>query len=159
MAKLEKWLSSNDQQSFWQSLKNCLNNNYCTIQVGKALKDWPRKTHNCNSSQVDDNIYWLRGVNTYVNEIFLYFFLYFISNIFTKMSKNIFSLWGVVCREKRTYWSILNSGCNTTKCGTSQGVGILSEGTVHIDKHYLQVFTKYSDPFPFSTCSYVRALF
>ena len=34
------------------------------------------------------------------------------------------TLWGIE--------SILNSGCNTTKCGTSQGVSILSEGTVYI---------------------------
>jgi hypothetical protein len=56
--------------------------------------------------------YWLRGVNTDVNEIFL---------------ENMFSLchYRVLCvdgweKEKKRY-SILNSGCNTTKCGISQG--------------------------------------
>jgi hypothetical protein len=33
---------------------------------------------------------------------------------------------------KKAIESILNSGCNTSKCGISQGVWIISEGTVHV---------------------------
>ena len=46
-------LASNDQQPSWQSLKNkkIIMCKYCTIQVWKALRDLPRKTHSCNHCQ------------------------------------------------------------------------------------------------------------
>jgi hypothetical protein len=72
---------------------------YCTIQVFKALRDVPRKSHSCNpAAKCDSNMYRLRGVNTYVNEIFLYF----IFNTFENISKNMFYLsnYGALCVDE-----------------------------------------------------------
>jgi hypothetical protein len=61
-----------------------------------------------------------KGLNTYVNKVCFNFFYKF-----PKMSKNLFMFChiGDVCRfiRGKTIKSILEQGCNVTKCGKSQG--------------------------------------
>jgi hypothetical protein len=66
-----------------KSLKNFENNKWASVvqsRCGKLLRDVPRKTASTK--------YWLRGVNSYVNEIFLYFMI----NNFGNISKIMFSI-------------------------------------------------------------------
>jgi hypothetical protein len=82
-------------------------------QVWKALRD----PETLIAAEGASTKYWLGCEYKYKWDTF--------AKVFT------LSLWGVVCRwVRKKSILILNSGCNTTKCGISQGVWILSEGTV-----------------------------
>ena len=76
--KTWKWLSRNDQQPTWQSLKNCKNNNV-QILYNRDVQNFETYSERLTAvitTKGDSNMYWLRGVNK-----------------FAKMSKNMFSLY------------------------------------------------------------------
>jgi hypothetical protein len=108
--------------------------NIVQSKCAKLLETYSERLTAVITAKGDSNMYWLRGVNTYVNEIFLYF----IFNKRAKMSKNMFSCchYWILCVEgweKKPIVSILNSGLNTTKCGT-RGMNA-SEGTVYLHSY------------------------
>ena len=70
---------------------------------------------------------------------------------------------GVFCVDRWQFfliWSVLNSGCNTTKCDKSREVWILSEGTVHGCCHQQCQMVWYHtknklEKVPVNTCNYL----
>ena len=80
-----KWLSSNDQQPIWLRL----NNGQMLHNPGvKFLEIYPESLTAVITAKGASTKYWFRGVNSYVNLIFLYF----IFNKCAKMSKNMFMM-------------------------------------------------------------------
>ena len=72
--------------------------------VEKFLETYPERITAVITAKGDSNMYWLRDVNTYVNEIFLYFII----NNFGNISKIMFSIchYGVLSvdgQEKNRY--------------------------------------------------------
>jgi hypothetical protein len=97
--------------------------------VSKALRDLPQ--NNVIIAKGASTKYWLRGVNTYVNETFLYL----IFNRLDKNSKNMFSLcqyrvlcvdggeqnilWHKTCNKSRglnTFWRHCSSSLGHSQC-------------------------------------------
>ena len=103
--KTWKWLSSNDQQPIWQSLIYLifLKHNGQMLHnpsVEGFLETYPERLTAVIAAKDASTKYWLGGVNTCINKIFLRFIFNKLANIFYK---HVFtsSLWGVVCRWVR----------------------------------------------------------